>query len=109
MLNYYNLTRVKTLESEFVAPGLQKSGTDTRSLKYEKLLFVIFLFYGTGINSYNTDDLSLIIMSGLGLGFFLLFKRDKIDAIFWKVLVYWLVVNFFSWLSSGVRGSVLRH
>jgi hypothetical protein len=43
-------------------------------------------------------------MSGLGLGFFLLFKRDKIDAIFWKVLVYWLVVNFFSLAFIGSEG-----
>ena len=70
----------------------------------ELLLFVLFLFYGTGVNSYNVTDASLVLMTILGFGFFILYRKEPIDTIFWKVLVYWLVVNFFSWAFLGGAG-----
>jgi hypothetical protein len=69
--------------------------------KYEHLLFIVFLFYGTGINSYNTGDVSLVVMSTIGLGYFFFVKKEKIDSIFWKIMAYWLVVNFFAWAFLG--------
>ena len=80
---------------------LSASAAALKPAKFEHLLFVIFLFYGTGINSYNTNDISLIIMSAVGLAYLFFVKKDSIDTIFWKVLAYWLVVNFFSWAFLG--------
>lgn len=88
---------VGTVEDEHHPQVVSRAG------KYESLLFVIFLFYGTGVNSYNTTDLSLVFMSVLGLFYLVVVKKEAIDPIFWKVMAYWLVVNFFAWAFLGIE------
>jgi hypothetical protein len=83
---------------------LPRQNSVTNAPRAEHLLFVVFLFYGTGVNSYNVTDVSLVAMTVLGFGFFFLYRKDSIDTIFWKIMVYWLLVNFFSWAFLGSAG-----
>lgn len=91
-------------------PDLRTASTDGKGVRpdapnrWEQFIFIVFLFYGTGINSYNTTDASLVVMAGFGFFYLLAVKKETIDPIFWKVLAYWLLVNFFSWAFLGSIG-----
>ncbi len=87
-----------------LAEGEVGAGPRTQTPSAVLVLFTIFLFYGTGVNSYNVTDLSLVAMTILGFGFFFVFSNDRLDLVFWKVMAYWLLVNFFSWAFLGNEG-----
>ncbi|MDQ6723573.1 MAG: hypothetical protein M3Z01_04835, partial [Thermoproteota archaeon] len=78
-------------------------------------LFLIFFFNGLGINSFNTTDASLVIMALIGFGFLVFVQQEKIDHIFFYILIYWLLINFFAWAFLGGKfaystfiGSILK-
>ena len=69
--------------------------------RLDYFVFLIFFFYGTGINAFTNTDISLVIMSVLGLVYIYMVKKEGLDKIFIYVLLYWLIVNFFSWAFLG--------
>jgi hypothetical protein len=84
--------------------------------RFDFLVFLILFFYGTGINAFTNTDISLVIMSALGFLYIYFIKKENIDNVFIYVLLYWLTVNFFSWVFLGgenfsvvkLGGSVLK-
>lgn len=84
--------------------------------RFDYLVFLILFFYGTGISAFTNTDISLVIMAGLGFVYIYFIKQEKIDRIFIYVLIYWLAVNFFSWVFLGgenfsitkLGGSILK-
>ncbi|HMH31853.1 MAG TPA: hypothetical protein VK543_02425 [Puia sp.] len=71
--------------------------------RLDYFVFLIFFFYGTGINAFTNTDISLVIMSVLGLAYIYIAKKESIDRIFIYVVCYWLIVNFFSWVFLGAE------
>jgi hypothetical protein len=66
-------------------------------------IFLLFFFYGSGLTAFSNNDISLVIMSGMGFLYMHFSKQEKIDNIFWYVLTYWIVINFLSWAFVGSR------
>ena len=66
-------------------------------------IFLLFFFYGSGLTAFSNNDISLVIMSGLGFLYMHFSRQEKVDNIFWYILIYWILINFLSWVFIGSR------
>ena len=85
---------------------LNRPFTFSNALDYRKntpdyFVFLLFFFYGTGINAFTNTDISLVIMAGFGFLYMHFSRQERIDNIFWYVLLYWILINFLSWVFVG--------
>ena len=69
--------------------------------KYDFFVFLLLFFYGTGINAFTNSDASLLTVAILSAFYIYFIKKENVDRIFIYVLIYWLIVNFFSWVFLG--------
>jgi hypothetical protein len=77
--------------------------TDYKKTTPDYFIFLLFFFYGSGLTAFSNTDISLVIMSGLGFLYMHFSKQEKIDNVFWYVLLYWILINFLSWVFVGSR------
>ncbi len=88
--------------------GLSNSHTHTKN-RMDYLVFLLVSFCGAGISNFANTDASLVVLSGILAAYIYFAKKEGIDNIFIYVLIYWLAVNFFSWVFlGGERFSVYK-
>ncbi len=85
-----------------LSPSFKPGNTpDYKKITLDYLIFLLFFFYSAGLTEFSNIDASLVIMSGLGFLYMHFSKQEKIDPIFWYVLIYWIFINFLSWVFVG--------
>jgi hypothetical protein len=83
-------------------PSFKPGNTaDYKKTTWDYFIFLLFFFYGAGLTGFSNTDISLVIMSGMGFMYMHFSKQEKIDNIFWFILLYWLLINFLSWAFVG--------
>lgn len=79
--------------------------------RYAKKDFIVFLLFFVSLNPitrWGSSDFILILISLFGAAYILYIKQERLDNVILYVILFWCVINFFSYNMLGSSGFSLQ-